>query len=184
MEEANVGLLSVLVFAWLASTNAITVRPGENITEGNCTGQLDYFLCNCTNLNTTIDIQLSRGHYNFTPQPSCLLKSKTSVKLVGISNDTTIKCQEPNAFNIVFMRVQDVIITNITMVNCGSVVDDLINQTFYNVTNGAAHFGAGFRFAIMFYQVRDVTITEVTMQNTLGYGIIAFNAIGNVTILK
>ena len=80
------------------------------------------------------------------------------------------------------MRVRDVIISNITMINCGNVVNDLINQTVYRITNGSAHIGFGFGFAIMFYQAKDVTITKFTMQSTLGYGIVTFNLIGNVTI--
>ena len=181
--EAKIALGLIVAFVSLLSIKGIIVRPGKNITEGKCSGQLDYFLCNCTASIGTIDICLLPGRYHFMHQPSCLLQNKTSVTLIGnSSNDTIIECQEP--FNIVFARIQGVIISNITMINCGNVVNDLVNRTIYNVTNGGAHFGSGFRFAIMFYQVRDVTITEFTMLNTVGYGIVAFNAIGNVTILK
>ena len=173
----------IVLVALLSSINSITVNPGKNITEGNCGGQLEYFLCNCTSSNDTIDIRLSPGRYNLTHQHSCLLQNKTTIKLIGSSSDDTIiECQEP--FNIVFKRVRDVIISNITMVNCGNLVNDLINQTIYSITNSGAHLGSGFRFAIMFYQVKDVTITDVTMHHTLGYGIVAFNAIGNITISK
>ena len=176
-------LCAIIVLALLSSINSITVNPGKNITEGNCGGQLEYFLCNCASLNDTIDVRLSPGWYRLMHQHSCLLQNKTSIKLIGTSsNDTIIECQEP--FSIVFMRVQDVTISNIKMVNCGNLVNDLINQTIYSVTNSGAHLGSGFRFAIMFYQVEDVTITDVTMQHTLGYGIVAFNAIGNITISK
>ena len=181
--EAKTVFYSIVVFLWVSSINAIMVSPGKNITEGNCSGQLDYFLCNCTASNTTIDIYLLPGWYHFMHQPSCLLQNKTSIKLIGSSsNNTIIECQEP--FNIVFARIRGVIISNITMVNCGDVVDDLINQTIYIVTEKGGHFGSGFRYAIMFYQVKDITITEFTMQNTMGYGIVAFNAIGFVNILK
>ena len=179
--RAKTILCLIIVLALLSSINPITVSPGKNITEGNCGGQFEYFLCNCTALNDTIDIYLLRGRYHFMHQPSCLLQNKTSIKLTGSSsNDTIIECQD--AFNIVFMRVRDVTISNITMINCGNVVNDLINQTIYRITNGSAHIGFGFRFAIMFYQAKDVTITKFTMQSTLGYGIVIFNLIGNVTI--
>ena len=187
--RAKIAPSSIFIFTWLSSINAIMVSPGKNIKEGNCSGQLDYFLCNCTSLNDTIDVRLSSGLYHLMHQHSCLLQNKSSIKLIGSSsNDTIIKCKEP--FNIVFKRVQEVIISNITMVNCGNLVNDLINQTIYNynITNSTstsgAHLGSGFRFAIMFSQVKDVTITDVTMHHTLGYGIVAFNALGNVTISK
>ena len=181
--EAKTVFCSIVAFVCLSSINAIMVSSGKNITIGNCTGQLDYYLCNCVALKPAIDIHLSSGWYYFMHQPSCLLQNKTSIKLIGSSsNDTIIECKEP--FSIVFARVRGVMISNITMVNCGDVVDDLVNQTVHNATDNTSHFGSGFRYAIMFYQVKDITITEVTMQNTMGYGIVAFNAIGNVTILK
>ena len=181
--EANTALYSIVLLAYLSSIKAITVSPGKDITEGNCSGPLDYFLCNCTGLNTTIDIHLSSGQYYFMHQPSCLLQNKTSIKFTGNSStDTIIECQEQ--FNIVFMEVQSVIINNITMVNCGNVANSFINVTIKDVTNGGAHLGSGFRFAIMFFQVKDIVITEVTLQSTLGYGIVAFNTIGKMIISK
>ena len=166
----------------MSSINAIVVSPGEAFTEGNCSGQLNYFLCNCMTSNTTIDIHLSHGRYYFMNQPFCLLQNKTKIKLIGSSsNDTTIECKE---FNIVFMGVQNVIIINITMINCGNEVHDSINHSVNSIRNSGAHLGSGFRFAMMFYHVKDVTITNVTMQNTSGYGIVAFNAIGNITISR
>ena len=168
----------LIVLTWLSSTDAIVVSPG-NITEGKCNGKL----CNCIAFNDTIDIHLSPGRYYFMDQPSCLLQDKTSIKLIGSSsNDTIIECKEP--FNIVFMRVQSIVISNITMVNCGNLVHNLINQTIFSATYTGAHLGAGFRFAIMFYQVTDITITEFVMQNTLGYGIVAFNSVGKITISR
>ena len=68
------------------------------------------------------------------------------------------------------------------MVNCGNVANNLINQTVYEATFKGAHLGSGFRFAVMFYRVREITITNFTMQNTLGYGIVAFNSIGKIII--
>ena len=181
--ETKAAFCSLIFLVLLSSINAIMVSPGTNNTEGNCHGPLDYFLCNCTALNATIDVHLSSGRYYFMHQPYCLIQDKTSIKFTGYSpSDTIIECQEP--FNIVFKRVRNVIISNITMVNCGNVANDLINQTIYNVTDTAANLGSGFRFAVMFYQVKDVTITEFTMENTMGYGIFGFNMIGNVTIYK
>ena len=169
--------------ALLPSINAITISPGKNITEGNCSGQFDHFLCRCMEFNTTIDIHLLPGRYYLTDQPFCLLHNKANVQLIGgSSNNTIIECKEP--FNIVFIRMQSVIISNIMMVNCGNIVNDFINQTVFDLTGNTSHFGSGFRFAIMFYQVQDITITEFVMQNTLGYGIIALNAAGKITVSK
>ena len=55
--RAKMVLCSIIVLALLSSINAIMVSPGNNITEvteGNCGGQFEYFLCNCTALNATI----------------------------------------------------------------------------------------------------------------------------------
>ena len=160
--------------------NSMTVYPGQKYTEGNCSGPVDYFLCNCLTSNTTIDIYLSPGHYQFRTQPFCLLENKTSVTITGNTpDDTIIECIRP--YNIVFMRSRNIIISNIRMEKCGDVVNDFINQTVQMVVP-TVYFGYGFRFAVKFYHVKNVIITNFTMSHTLGYGILAFNALGEVTL--
>ena len=172
----------ITIFAIISTTYSITVNPGEIITEGNCSGQLDYFLCYCLSSNTTIDVHLLPGHFNVTRQPGCLLGNKTSVSITGSTvDDTIIECVEP--FSIVFMSVHNVTISNIKMINCGDVVDSGINETI-NERIRVAYFGDGFRFALLFYNATDVTINEFTMLNTLGYGIVAFNMLGEVSLSK
>ena len=176
--EAKTAFCLIIAFISLSSINAIMVSPENKTSEGNCTGRWDYFLCNCTASNTTIDIHFLSKQYYFMGQPPCLLQNKTSVRLIG--NNTMIECQEP--FNIVFVSVKDVIISNIKMVNCGNLVNDSINKTIVDATDHRTHFGSNFKLAIMFYQVKDLTIMDFTMISTMGYGIVAFNAIGNITI--
>ena len=52
--ETNIAFYTVVALAWLSSVNAITASPGKNITEGNCNGPLDFFLCNCVGYNTNV----------------------------------------------------------------------------------------------------------------------------------
>ena len=172
---------TVMLFAVTSTAYSIIVNPGENITEGNCSGQLDYFLCNCLSSNT--DIHVSRGHYNVTKQPAvCLLENKTSISITGSTiGDTIIECVEP--FSIVFMSVHNVTISNIKMINCGDVVDSGINETITKLVY-FNYFGNGTKFVLLFYNATDVTINELTMLNTLGYGIVAFNMMGQVSLSK
>jgi len=67
------------------------------------------------------------------------------------------------------------------MIGCGDVVSSVINQTLYTVVP-AAHFGTCFRFAVMFYHAKDVRVTDLILLNTLGYGIVTIDAIGNVAL--
>ena len=155
---------------------------GQSWSDHHCSGQLDYFLCNCLSSNTTIDVHLLPGHYNVTKQPVCLLGNKTSISITGSTvDDTIIECVEP--FSIVFMRVHNVTISNIKMINCGDLVDSGINETI-NKGIQVAYFGDGSRFALLFYNATDVIINEFTMLNTLGYGIVAFNMLGEVSLSK
>ena len=180
---ANIVFYTVVALVWVSSVNAIRVSPGKKVTEGNCSGPLDFFLCKCANFNTTINIQLLSGRYHFMHQPFCALQNKTSISLIGNSvSDTVIECHDQEPFNILFIGVQSVIIANITMVSCGKVANVFINQTVYEATHKGAHLGSGFRFAIMFYQVKEIIITNFTMQNTLGYGIVTFSSIGKTII--
>ena len=172
----------LILVTFVSTVYPILVTPGENITEGNCSGQLDHYLCNCLTSNTTIDIHLSPGRHNFTKQPICLLENKTSIHITGSAvGDTIIECIQP--FSIAFMSVRNVTISNITMINCGDVVNDAINKTI-NETIPIFYFGYGFRFAVMFYNAIDVSISEFTMLYTLGYGIVAFNMVGDVSLSK
>ncbi|XP_065913753.1 uncharacterized protein [Dysidea avara] len=170
----------LILLSLVLMVNSMTVYPGQNYTEGNCSGPVDYFLCNCLTSNTTIDIHLSPGRYQFRTQPFCLIPNKASVTITGNSPDVTIiECIEP--FNIVFLRSRNIFISNIRMEKCGDVVNDFINQTVRLVVP-AAYFGNGFRFAVKLYQVKNVTIANFTMTNTLGYGIGSFNALGGVML--
>ena len=172
----------ILAYVWLLT---VADSQGKNISEESCNGSFNCFLCNCTAFNSSIDILFPTGWHYFYNQSLCLLEDKSSINLIGNSpNDTIIECKEP--FNIVFKRVRNLIISNITIVNCGNVLNDiqLINKTIYHQSNKHAHFGSNFRFAIMLYQVKDLTITNLIMTNTRGYAIVAINAIGNVTISK
>ena len=171
---------TVLIIATTSTAYSFMTTPGEIITEENCSGRLDYFLCNCLSSNTTID--MLAGNYNFTKQSVCLLKNKTNISITGsTADDTTIECIEP--FSIVFMNVQNVTISNIKMIGCGAVVNNAINQTFNKVFD-AIYLGKGFRFAVMFFDAINVTINGLTMLNTLGYGITALNMIGEVSVSK
>ena len=170
----------VIVLGLVLMVNSMTVYPGQNYTEGNCSGPVDYFLCNCLTSNTTIDIHLSPGHYQFKTQPNCLLENMTSVIVTGSgSDDTIIECIEP--FNIVFMWSRNIVINKIRMEKCGDFVNNFINQTVQKVIP-VAYFGNGFRLAVMLYHVKNVVITNFAMVHTLGYGIISFNALGEVTL--
>ena len=176
--------ITLHIIALISSACSILINPDEIVTYPgtNCSGRVDYILCNCINSKTTIDIQLSPGYYNFTNQQFCLLKNKTTISITGsTNNDTIIQCVEP--FSIVFMGVQNVTISNIKMINCGDVVNEVINKTIKENIQ-IAYFGSGFRFTIMFYEAVNVSITEFTMLGTLGYRIIAFNMMGEVSMSK
>ncbi|XP_065893656.1 uncharacterized protein [Dysidea avara] len=177
-----VGSLVLLSFISRAADAVLVRSSNDSISEGNCTGPLDYFLCNCLTTNTTIDIQVSPDQYTFRRQSDCILENKTSIRIIGnSSNDTVFNCTCDRPFGIVFLRVCNVTIEGIQMVGCGDVVSNIINQTLYTIVP-AIHFGAGFRSAVMFYYAKDVRVTDLILLNTLGYGIVTVDTIGNVTL--
>jgi len=67
------------------------------------------------------------GHYQSRTQSFCLLQNKASVTITGnASDDTIIECIAIEPFNIVFLRSQNIVISN---VKCGNVVNDFIKQS-------------------------------------------------------
>ena len=125
-----------------------------------------------------MDVHLLPGRYDFS-QPSCILQDKTRIAFTGNSTtNTVIYC---NGFNLLFINTQNVLISNIEMVNCGNIVSSMINQSFSNVIP-QIYFGTGSRFTIMFISAANVTISNLSMKNNLGYSIITSNALGVVRL--
>jgi len=163
--------------------DGISVRPAQNIVNNNnnCSGQLDYFLCKCVADNATIEIHLLPGYYHFQEQSSCTLQGQSNILITGsTSKSSVIQCSN---FNIAFLEVQNVVINNIQMVNCGGLFNDAINQTIANASS-YTYFAKGSRFAVMFLLSTNVTISNLTMKNTLGYGIISFNTFGTLSLSR
>ena len=69
-------LLIHLMVSLVVSVDSISVWPAQNIvnSNNNCSGQLDYFLCNCVADNATIEIHLLPGYYHFQRQGSYILQ--------------------------------------------------------------------------------------------------------------
>ena len=160
-------------------TDGLTVSPEQHLSNGNCSGKFDEFLCNCLVYNDTIDINLSPGQYNFSQNQTCILQNKNKIKITGNSvRNTSIYC---NDFNLVFNNTQNVLISNIEMVGCGSLASDMINQSFTDAVP-VSYFGEGSRFTIMFIFSFNVTISNLIVRNNFGYSIIALNALGVVRL--
>ena len=152
-------LLTVLISA----ISGIIINPGDVISEGNCSGSFDTYLCTCLASNATIDIQLSSGYYNLSQQPSCALWNKTSITITGSSsNDTIIKCI--NGFSIKIFSTQSIVIRNLVMRGCGNVA----------FTDDQTYFIGQYVF---YFEgiVKNLSITNLYMSNSVGYGIIVFS---------
>ena len=141
------------------TVTAVIVNPGDVMMEGNCTGSIDTYLCECLAANSTIDIQLSPGYYNFTKQPLCVLQPKTSISIIGSpSNDTIIKCSDE--FNIRFLTTQSIIIRNLVLIGCGGMVSEFDQSIFPG------------QYLFYFCDIRNISIDNLYMSNTFGYGIV------------
>ena len=163
--------LSILLISTVAvCVTAIVVHPGGVVDDGNCTGQIDAYLCNClaSNTNVTIDIQLSVGNHTLTGQPLCILYGMTSITINGTSsNETIVNCV--NGFNVRFLGVQNVVIHNLVMNGCGDIMFDS-DQT----QQGS--------YVFYFDRVTNVNISNLYMSNTIGYGIVIIGTMANVEL--
>ena len=169
-------LLLFVSFALVVISDSITVSPGQEIHANNCSGQVDYFLCNCLASNDIIDIYLLPGRYVFNSY-SCTLANKTSVMITSSSPDeTTIQC---HGFNIMFMSAQNVTINNLKLEGCGGGTEDSVKVSFHPFL----YLGQGSRFMFLFANSTDITLNNVMMENTLGYGIVAFDTNGLVKLI-
>jgi len=165
----NWQLLLCVSLVLVVITDGITVSPGQEINLNNCSGQVDYYLCNCLASNNTIDIYLMPGHYLFNYSYPCALANKTSVRITSDSPDnTTIQC---HGFNIMLMSAQNVMISNLKLKDCGGGKKNYENILFHPFL----YLAQGSRFAFLFVNSTGITFNNVIMQNTLGYGIVSLD---------
>ena len=176
---SNIFIIMLMMF----TVSGIMVDQSNqgDITEGNCSGDLSYFLCNCFNHTSDIDLHLGEGNFNLTKQPQssyCLLNNKTKVTISGVGNDTRIIC---NNFMLAFINSSSIVIQNIQFINCGYVVDESIKET-YRTSSMYSYFGEQSRVFILMYNSVNIGLRNVNMDRTLGYSIVLVNALGFVEL--
>ena len=165
-------LMFVSVTLAISAMGMITVSPGQEVHSSNCSGTVDYFICNCLASSSIINIHLMSGSHAFNYYP-CTLANKSSVLITGNSpDDTVMKCDR---FNVMFVSVLNVIISNLRLEGCGG--GHYVNVSYL-------YLGQGSRFVFLFINSTGITFNSVVMQNTLGYGIVAFDAHGLVKLLQ
>ena len=157
----------------------------HNVT-GNC---LDTFSCDdCFPCDPVIDVQLSSKIYEISSSTSCVLPNHTkcgvlnhtSVTITGAPDGgTMLKCND--GLNIIFNNSQTVTISNITLLNCGGKINEVINSTLTRATSNF-YFGKGSKYALMFLYSINITLNNVMMLDSPGYSLIALNALGTVEL--
>ena len=95
---------------------------------------------------------------------------ETSPSGSSYTENATVQCMNRTAF--VFASIPSLTITNLSFVNCGTVL--------FNASEDAPHIGA----ALAFFAVTDLTISEVVVKNSIGFGIFCFDVLGDVVISK
>ena len=144
---------------------------------GNC---LDTFSCDCFATDPLVDVQLSSKIYEISSPTSCVLSDHASVIIAGAPDGGTIlKCTA--GLNIVFNNSQSVTISNITLLNCGGKINEVINYTITRATS-KFYFGKGTTYALIFLYSTNITLNNVTMLDSPGYSVIALNALGTVEV--
>ena len=163
----------ILLFLTVALLNVCDAQGNENCAKR--------FPCNCNSFSfdPVIDIELS-GTYEISSPTLCELSDKTSIMITGSPGGGTIlSCTA--GLNIVFNNSQSITISNITLVNCGGKINEIIHRTISSSTSDF-YFGKGTKYALMFLYSTNITLNNVTMLNSPGYSIIALNALGTVEL--
>jgi len=172
-----------VIMSMMLTVSGIVVDQSDqgNITEGDCFGNLSYFLCNCFNHTSDIDLHLSEGDFSLTEQPQssyCLLDSKVKVTISGTGNGTRITCSN---FMLVVINSSNIVIQNLLFINCGHFVDESIKET-YRTSSVYSYFGEQSRVFILLYNSVNISLRNIVMDKTLGYGVLSVNALGFVKL--
>ena len=148
--------------------------------KGSCQ-TLDYTLNGlpeCTNISIVILIQ--RGFYNYSLNASSTehqMWNCSSIIIAGIDSESTIvNCNESGA-GFAFLYVLNVVVRDISFVNCGSRQ----NSTSYNpITKSTSMANVGLYFAFC----QNVEFNECKVTNSQTTGVLMYNTYGNLNVVN
>ena len=142
---------------------------------------LDYTLSNLPDCsNTPIVILVQNGTYYYSLNASITeyqIRNCLSITIVGLGSIlTVINCSVPGA-GFSFLHVSDVIIHDVSFINCGSQQ----NSTSYNpMTTSTSMANVGLYFA--FCQNVEIIECQVTNSNTTG--VLMYNTYGDLNVIN
>ena len=177
--------LIALSVIFMANGIVVNQHNKDNIInlEGNCFGNLSYFLCNCFNNTNHVDLQIMDGVYNLehlNQRSFCLISNKTNVTISGLGANVTIYCKN---FSVAILYSSNIAIKNLKLINCGHFIDERINATF-NAYTPSSYFGRNFRVSLMIYNSVNATYYNISMLNTLGFSMVFLNVLGTVEVVR
>ncbi|XP_065914879.1 uncharacterized protein [Dysidea avara] len=170
-----------LVILPLVSALDIEVTSEEKLLHGNCSGTLGDFLCSCLNTIPEVTFHLLSGDHFLNSKDQCIINNKTKFEMIGMGStphDTRISC---NNFSLVFMWSENILISNIKMMNCGDFVNEKVNASYTQLIP-FSYIVKRTRAVFMFFRSVNTTLSQLNMQQSLGYSMIFLNPFGITNI--
>ena len=208
-EKTSLVYISLLLAASvvLAASNLTQWYVTPNTTSGSC----EYSPCNTLHEIGAMqdDVFMSFTSVVFLPgthelsldslpdptSPFLQIRDITNFSFIGISDfvpgdfigstepSTRIVCQ--NQVGFFFLNVSNLLITNLTVVNCGANITDKHAAEAFVLYSRAFHIpGAGQKAAFFLASIRSLFVSSCVVQNSSGYGLLAVNALDDTVIFS
>ncbi len=139
--------------------------------------------------NTTVVFQLGQHYLNASEH--IVIRDIRNLRIIGVEppdvignsavSGSEIVCVERSGFY--FLNVSDLTIANVTVSLCGvSLPQKLIEESLSIHTKTFLEFSAPEQAAVVLFNTYDLYVHGLVVQSSFGYGLLAFNILGNSTI--
>ena len=165
-----------------ASVVEYNVSPGQSLSHENCSGPLDYFLCSCLDSISAVTFNVLPGDHILSSEHQCVIYNKTKFEMIGVGSTTTLSC---NNFNLAFLWSENILISNLEMINCGDFVSESVKANFSQLITYSFVVNRT-RAVFMFFRSVNVTLSQLSMQHSFGYSMVFLNPFGvtNITDVR
>ena len=124
------------------------------------------------------------GTHEFSGGGFASIKAVNNISWIGDNSESTkIVCDNHSGF--AFMNIMGLSIQNLTFVSCGARINQKLSILATNVYTSAAQaykLNPYVNAALFLTNVHFLTISGISVQHSIGYGLLAINALGNSTL--
>jgi len=149
-----------------------------------CYSLYDYIYNTSHYITSNTTLVYMSGTHEFSGGGFAAIKAVNNISWIGDNSESTkIGCDNHSGF--AFMNIMGLSIQNLTFVSCGARINQKLSILATNVYTSAAQaykLNPCVNAALFLTNVHFLTISGISVEHSIGYGLLAINALGNSTL--